>query len=99
MSIIILLLATVVCNATPLWQTEINISSLELMPNTKQIFQEWAVVYGKQYSSVDEESRHYITWLNNFHYIAEENSLDLSYKLRLNQFSDLTSDEFRIFVG
>eukprot|EP01084_Bolivina_argentea_P092998 167276_1 len=97
MSVIILLLCIAVCNSSPLWQTELGLSSLDLV-NTTESFDEWSLIYQKQYSSIDEESHHYITWLDNLHYIAQQNSLYLNYKLRLNQFSDLTEDEFRTYV-
>merc|ERR1712013_283073 len=40
----------------------------------------------------------YLTWLDNLYTIARTNSQDLTYKLGLNQFSDLNGDEFRQYV-
>merc|ERR1719203_1359383 len=39
-----------------------------------------------------------MTWLDNLYVIAESNSQDLSYKLKLNQFSDMNAEEFQLYV-
>jgi cathepsin L len=39
-----------------------------------------------------------MTWLDNLYVIAESNSQDKSYKLALNQFSDMNADEFKLYV-
>eukprot|EP01084_Bolivina_argentea_P302404 521969_1 len=39
-----------------------------------------------------------MVWLDNLDTIAHSNSMDKSYKLALNQFSDMTGDEFRYYV-
>jgi len=61
-------------------------------------FKAWSSAFGRTYSSVEEESTKFLVWLDNLHLIATTNSQDLSYKLGLNQFSDMTSDEFRYYV-
>merc|ERR1719264_226506 len=61
-------------------------------------FKAWASAFGRNYSSVEEESHKYLVWLDNLNTVASHNSKDLSYKLGLNQFSDMTGDEFRYYV-
>ena len=48
--------------------------------------------------SMEEESGAFITWLDNLYTIGETNSADLTYKLGLNQFSDMNAEEFKLYV-
>jgi len=66
--------------------------------NHMDTFKAWATAFGRNYSSIEEESTKFLVWLDNLRLIASTNDQDLSYKLGLNQFSDMTSDEFRTYV-
>merc|ERR1712087_286488 len=57
-----------------------------------------AKAFGRTYADNDAASRKYMTWLDNLFVIASTNSENLSYKLRLNQFGDMTADEFKLYV-
>jgi cathepsin L len=86
---------------TPLWQMELTVDSLREL-NPQQAFTDWMIYFDREYPSMDEQSQHYMTWLENLHYIAAHNSdseyRGSTYKLRLNQFGDLTSDQWRFQV-
>jgi len=50
--------------------------------------------YGKFYNGVDEEAKRFGIFQSNVDFINESNAKKLSYTLGVNQFSDLTADEF-----
>jgi cathepsin L len=64
----------------------------------KAIFQEWKKDFGKTYPSLEAEAAHYITFLDNLYTITSVNAEHISYRLRLNQFGDLNSEEFKLYV-
>ena len=61
----------------------------------KEIFSGSKESFGRGYPTIDEESIRFHIWAANLDMIIEHNSRNLPYKLRLNQFADLTSDEFK----
>jgi C1A family cysteine protease len=93
-----LLFALVSSELTPLWQMELTSNQLGEL-NAEQAFDQWMEFFNKKYQSVDDQAQHYTTWLENLQAIAAHNSLlGSSYKLRMNQFGDLTPDEFKLYV-
>jgi C1A family cysteine protease len=66
--------------------------------NHKAIFQEWKKDFGKTYVSLVDEAAHYLTFLDNLYLITETNAEHLSYRLRLNQFADLNSEQFKLMI-
>ena len=73
------------------------------MQNIKEIdtystFKEWVKAFNRSYDTIEQESNKYVVWLDNLESIAHSNSLNKSYILGLNQFSDMTADEFRYYV-
>jgi C1A family cysteine protease len=79
------------------WKKEF-ITEEFLILNTHDVFEAWIKDFSKQYESLDERAHRYAIWVSNLERIAHTNSQKLSYKLRLNQFADLTDDEFRLRV-
>jgi len=79
------------------WDKEYTLEEMRAM-DTVATFEAWAKAFGRTYADNDAASRKYMTWLDNLYVIASTNSEDLSYKLRLNQFGDMTADEFRHYV-
>jgi len=67
-----------------------DMESLDLMST----YESWQAFFGRS----DASGEKYITWLENLYIIADHNSKDSSYKLGLNQFSDMTADEFKLYV-
>jgi len=66
--------------------------------NLKQLFKDWQLHFKKEYKSMEEEGERYLQWIEGMYKIGMVNSQNLSYKLRMNQFGDLTSDEFRLQI-
>jgi C1A family cysteine protease len=64
----------------------------------KVIFEEWKKDFGKTYTSLEDEAIHYMTFLENLQMITSVNAQHLSYRLRLNQFGDLNSEQFKLYV-
>ncbi|KAK1601070.1 hypothetical protein QYE76_016644 [Lolium multiflorum] len=59
------------------------------------IFVEWKANMGKTYSSAGEEERRYATFKDSLRRIDQHNAAGIhSYRLGLNNFSDLTQEEF-----
>jgi len=83
--------------ATPEWQQEVTMAELQNI-NTLQVFNQWSQVYERNYATTEEAADRYMIWLDNLYTIADYNSQDLTFKLRLNQFGDMTGDEFRQYV-
>jgi len=78
------------------WNNEFTqISSL----NSPKLFQSWAQDFNKTYQHDEEKLHRFQVWLNNLDRISRHNSDESqSYKMRLNQFGDLTSDEFAAYI-
>jgi len=81
----------------PCWKKEFDLQDFNQM-NTIYVFKQWARDFNRNYRTIEEESRRYKIWYENLGRISQTNSQQLSYKLRLNQFADLTDDEFRLKV-
>jgi len=81
----------------PVWKKEFTLDEFEQM-NTIYVFRQWAKDFARHYHTIDEETLRYKIWYENLGRISKTNSQKLSYKLRLNQFADLTDDEFRMKV-
>eukprot|EP00486_Rosalina_sp_Unknown_P006161 CAMPEP_0201571220 /NCGR_PEP_ID=MMETSP0190_2-20130828/13886_1 /ASSEMBLY_ACC=CAM_ASM_000263 /TAXON_ID=37353 /ORGANISM="Rosalina sp." /LENGTH=349 /DNA_ID=CAMNT_0047995633 /DNA_START=164 /DNA_END=1213 /DNA_ORIENTATION=+ len=94
-AIIALLLG--VAAAEPTWMQELNLEQLEEL-DTIKVFDQWAQAFDKEYECPGHAAEKYLVWLDNMHTIASINSQDLSYKLRMNQFGDMTKDEFKQYI-
>ena len=77
------------------WDKEFTLNDIHNM-DLLSTFKEWANAFDRTYSGLEEESAKYMTWLDNLYIIADTNSQDLTYKLGLNQFSDMTKEEFKL---
>ena len=79
------------------WNNEYTLDDNRSL-NTMTEFKSWSIAFNRSYASLEEESSKYLIWVDNLYKIAETNSQSLSYKLRLNQFSDMTPDQFRHYI-
>ncbi len=61
---------------------------------TEAAFMQFLASYGKTYASKSHLSSRYKTFVANFNAIKEHNAKKLDYEMGVNQFSDLTVDEF-----
>jgi len=64
-------------------------------PNYLTQWNEFKNKYGKVYNGIDEEPNRFIAFETNIDFIIETNAKNLSFALGINQFSDLTSEEFK----
>jgi C1A family cysteine protease len=80
-----------------IWKKEFTTEEFLLL-DTHYIFDAWTKDFGKSYESLEQRAHRYAIWINNLERITHTNSQKLTYKLRLNQFADLTDDEFRLQV-
>ncbi len=73
---------------TPLssWDHEFTTSDLNNQ-DSKQLFSDWM-----------KEAYRYKLWFTAMQKIIESNDQDLTYKLRMNQFGDLTDEEFKLQI-
>ena len=79
------------------WRQEITLNELNDVGTFKS-FKEWQNEYNITYESIEFEGKKYYIWLNNLKKIANINSKELGYKLRMNQFGDMTDDEFKYAI-
>lgn len=79
------------------WDKEYTLDDLHTL-NTMDEFNSWSIAFNRSYVSLEQESSKYLIWMDNLYKIAESNSQDLSYKMRLNQFSDMTPDQFKHYI-
>jgi C1A family cysteine protease len=66
--------------------------SLEEVPGT---FANWRSLYNRTYSSEAEEAHRQDVFAQNAKYIMEQNAQNGDYQLAINEFADLTWDEFK----
>eukprot|EP00483_Globobulimina_turgida_P001189 UN01191 len=66
--------------------------------DAKQLFTDWMVDNDRTYATLEAESYRFKLWYTKLQVIIQSNSEEKTYKLRMNQFSDLTDDEFKIRI-
>jgi KDEL-tailed cysteine endopeptidase len=82
----------------PLWKKELTKVEYDVM-HLPSVFESWMKDFNKLYEHEEEKIHRFQVWLKNLEYIAVHNSKqDETYKMRMNQFGDLTSDEFVTYV-
>jgi C1A family cysteine protease len=63
------------------------------------LFNSWMTEHGKEYETGDEQVFRFGVWKENLDFIHRHNKKNLSYKLGMNQFGDLTRDEWKQRFG
>jgi cathepsin L len=91
------LLTAVFGRTDTLWGKEYRVEEIPNL-NLRKAFDDWKLYFHREYHTLEEEASRFSIWMENLFKIANINSQELTYKLRLNQFGDLTSDEFRVKV-
>ena len=61
----------------------------------QKAFDQFLSDFGKDYGDVEKQAR-FGAFADNYEYIQQENAKGHSYKLGLNEFSDMTLDEFKM---
>lgn len=64
-------------------------------PSVKDIFDQWSNLHGKNYATSEENTYRMRVFLRNWLEVNRINDLKLGYTLGLNQFSDMTPEEFQ----
>lgn len=62
-------------------------------------FTNWMTQYNKSYGSINEYVHRKNIYSSNILKIAKHNSIENSWKMNLNKFADMTSSEFKSYVG
>lgn len=57
-------------------------------------FQQWMLNHGRNYSNLADQQRRLQIFADNYKLVDEHNKKNLSYRLKLNKFADLTDEEF-----
>ena len=83
--------------ASESWKQEFTQSDVEKV-DIETIWSDWKTSFGRGYATREEDSERFSIFMSNLDGIVSHNSKDSSYKLRLNQYADLTNDEFRVKV-
>ena len=80
------------------WQQEITFDWENL--DHALAFEDWKQEFGKSYDDLEAEAAAFIKFLDNWKMINDFNvAAERSYTMRMNQFSDMTGDEFRYYVN
>eukprot|EP00249_Psilotum_nudum_P008169 c21087_g1_i1 orf=403-1842(-) len=67
---------------------------------TFALYESWLDKFNKQYNSLDEKQKRFEVFIDNLKFIDEHNKKNLDYWLGLNQFADLSQEEFKsTFLG
>ncbi|KAF8110990.1 hypothetical protein N665_0077s0051 [Sinapis alba] len=65
-----------------------------------RLYEEWLAKHGKAKNSLTEKDRRFEIFKDNLRFIDEHNGKNLSYRLGLTKFADLTNDEYRsMYLG
>jgi len=78
------------------WKDHVNKDWVSL--DHAAAFRNWQSEYGKSYGDVGEESYRFLQFLSNWEKINQHNMQNYSWTLGLNQFGDLSEEEFRYEV-
>ncbi|XP_065870882.1 cysteine proteinase mucunain-like [Euphorbia lathyris] len=66
----------------------------------RRMYEIWLVRHHKSYNALGEKERRFQIFKDNLKFIDEHNSLNLTYKVGLNRFADLSNEEYRsMFLG
>ncbi|XWV26879.1 cathepsin L2 [Tupanvirus soda lake] len=57
-------------------------------------FDHWVVIHKREYKSIDEKILRQNIWKTNYIHVQTQNALNMDYQLEMNQFGDLTFEEF-----
>ncbi|XP_010549252.1 PREDICTED: cysteine proteinase RD21A-like [Tarenaya hassleriana] len=67
---------------------------------TEEMYEAWLVKHGKFYNALGEKDRRFEIFKDNLRFIDEHNARNLTYRLGLTRFADLTNDEYRsMYLG
>uniref|UniRef100_A0A803NI65 Cysteine proteinase n=1 Tax=Cannabis sativa TaxID=3483 RepID=A0A803NI65_CANSA len=61
----------------------------------RAMYEAWLVKHGKAYNGLGEKEKRFGIFTDNLRFIDEHNAQNLSFKLGLNRFADLTNEEYR----
>ncbi|PON65019.1 Cysteine Protease [Parasponia andersonii] len=59
------------------------------------IYEAWLAKHGKAYNGLGEKEKRFEIFKDNLRFIDDQNAQNLSFKLGLNRFADLTNEEYR----
>jgi len=91
-------LALVSSSSESIWEKEFVTGEYELL-HAPTVFEQWVKDFGKVYINAEEKLSRFQVWLKNLEMIAQHNSDESNtFKMRLNQFGDLSADEFSVYV-
>jgi len=66
--------------------------------NHVDAWENWKAAFGKNYNDMEEDAYRFLQFLDNWKMINEHNSGDASFTLGMNQFGDLSLEEFQYHV-
>lgn len=58
----------------------------------------WKAEFGKSYADLEEEAQRFVQFLDNWAYIVRHNAGNSTFKMGVNQFSDLSLEEFQLQI-
>lgn len=61
----------------------------------KGLYEQWLARHGKAYNGIGEKEKRFDIFKDNLKFIDEHNTENRTYKVGLNQFADLTNEEYK----
>jgi C1A family cysteine protease len=80
------------------WSREFTVAEITSL-NAPKLFQSWLQHFNKNYKNEEEKLHRFQVWLHNLDRISKHNSESKSFKMKLNQFGDLSEEEFEQYVN
>lgn len=79
----------------------IDMSIIDYKDKEVMIYEKWLAEHGKVYNALGEKDKRFEIFKDNLRFIEDHNnSENRTYKVGLNQFADLTNEEYRaMFLG
>ncbi|KAH6796842.1 Granulin repeat cysteine protease family protein [Perilla frutescens var. hirtella] len=75
----------------PIWRSDEQV---------KGLYDQWLAKHGKAYNGIGENDRRFQIFKDNLNFIDRHNTGNRTYKVGLNQFSDLTNEEYKsMYLG
>jgi hypothetical protein len=82
--------------ATALFRSDFNSSVDEIPKEVVFAFNQWKLGQKRLYASPEEQNHRLTVFYQNYQKVENVNSQELSYKFKLNDFADMSQEEFHV---
>jgi C1A family cysteine protease len=76
-----------------LYRSIVDVKDIDDLEHRMDLFKEWKAKYNKKYGGIEGPLR-FKVWNDNYNMVQEHNAQGLEWELEMNEFADLTNEEF-----